>query len=1137
MKNLLKRTKSQTSLFKFDLKMKISALLLLTSIFVLQANESYSQRTRVTLDLNNITVEQLIDEIEDKTEFRFLYLLEDVDLKRIVSVKAKREKVNSILNRVFSDTETTYQIDDRQISLIKRVRPEIKAKEQTQSPVQGTVTDENGQPLPGASIAEKGTTNGTQSDFDGNYSLTVADENAVLIISYIGFETKEIEVNGQSTIDVSLGEDVSGLDEVILIGYGTVKKSDLTGSVAQVKSEDLVQIPTSGLNQAIQGRMAGVQVTQGSSAPGGGVSVSIRGINSINGNNAPLYVIDGFPLLDAGGTGTPGGGAARTSSFNPLSSINVNDIESIEVLKDASATAIYGSRGANGVVLVTTKQGKSGVSSITYDGYYGVQQVSKKYDLLNAREYAELTNERRISDGDPILFGGDDPAFPAPPQLGEGTDWQDQIFRTAAVQNHQLSLSGGNEKMSHFISFGYFDQEGVVQNTGLKRASLRANVTGKHQKWLNYGLNMNYSHTQNQLAQVEGAGFGENSSIIAAALGMSPHYSPYPDSEGLYQWMEIENTALLDNPMSLIYNNEDDVVKNYFFGNAFLDFRILEGFNFRVDVGATVSNSDRDIFYPSNSRFGSTYDGMAQKSFTSSNSWLNENTLSYIKTFNEIHDFSIVAGFSFQGRNFNSLRTAQSIQFPQDIIRYDLSNAVDFLGTNRSDKFGTTLASYYGRLNYGLDDKYLFSLTARRDGSSTFGANNKWALFPALAVAWRAINEGFIRDLNIFSDLKFRQSYGTSGNSGGAFQTLPRLAQSFYVLGDDNTVTGFSSGNIPNQDLRWELTTTFNYGMDVGFFKDRLRFTADYYIKETTDLLLDIPISTSSGFGSIRRNLGKLENKGFEFAVDAIPFDKGFKWRLNANISFNSNEVLDLGEGVDDFFFPIGPHPNLNGTLVRVGEPLGQWVEYEWDGIFSTPAELASGPIENVNTGVGDARYVDQNGDGIINSLDRVIIGNPEPDFYYGFSNNFSYKNLELNVFIQGVQGGDILNMTNEALIKSTPFTNQLTSVIDRWTPTNTNAEIPRNASGRNGVLVSSNNIEDGTFVRLKNVTLAYNLKNIKFMKSARIHISGTNLLTITDYTGFDPEVSASLGRLSRNIDNFSYPNFRTFTLGFTAKF
>ncbi len=1101
----------------------------------------------VVLQLNNAALTKVFKEIELLTDYDFAYQVEDLNRSVRITANFENASVADVLIEVSRQTDLKFKQINNTIHITKRNK-EAKFEETIEVVIQGiSITgkvigsdDEEG--LPGVNVVVKGTSQGSVTDVEGNYIIEVPDESSVLVFSSVGYISEEFAAGTRTVIDLSMVPDIKALEEIVVIGYGAVKKSDLTGSVAQVKAKDLVQAPASGLNQAMQGRMAGVQVVQGSAAPGGGIKVLIRGTNSINGNNQPLYVIDGFPLFDAGGTGNPQGDASSVSSFNPLSSINVNDIESIEVLKDASATAIYGSRGANGVVLVTTKSGKAGSSVLTYDGYYGVQEVNNLYDLMNAQQFAEFTNEKYKDESFAPIFGGSDPSLPDPSTLGEGTDWQDEVFRVAPIQNHQLSLSGGNDKLSHFISLGYYDQEGVVKNTGIKRASIRTNVTGKHKDWLKYGFNLNYSYTQNNLANVEGAGFGENSSIIAAALGMSPHYSTVPDDDGFYEWMEIPPlTAQLDNPLSRVYNNFDDVIKNYFYGNAFLDFRLAEGLNLKVSLGSTLSNSNRNIYYPSTSRYGSTYEGRGRKSSQGSTSWLNENTLTYNKTINEVHSFNLVAGFSYQGTTRTSFASGQSIFFPNDVTYYDPANAVSMLGKNSAGKVKNTLASYYGRINYNFNDKYLISLTGRSDGSSTFGENNKWALFPAAAIAWRAINEDFIRNLDLFTDLKFRASYGTSGNSGSAYQSLVKggtnRVQSAYVYNGTNTVSAFYADGIQNKDLRWELTTTTNFGIDFGFLNNRLTFTTDYYYKKTTDLILFQPIPSSSGYRTIISNVGDVENQGVELAVNATPIDKTLKWSFNANISFNRNKVLNLGDQ-DELFQRVSGYPTAELlTWVIVGKPTGLWRLYEWDGIYKTQEELEAGPIINDNTEVGDPRFVDQNGDGIINPLDRVIAGDPNPDFYYGFSNNFSYKNFELNIFIQGVQGGDILNMTKAELIKSTTSVNQHISVLDSWSESNPDGNLPRSAIGRNGVFTSTNNVEDGSYVRLKNVTLAYNLNTVKFLKNARIYVSGTNLLTITNYTGYDPEVSASLGKLSTGIDNFNYPNSRTYTLGFVLDF
>jgi TonB-linked SusC/RagA family outer membrane protein len=978
-------------------------------------------------------------------------------------------------------------------------------------------------PLPGVSVLLKGTTTGSSTNAAGEFELNVpTTSGGTLVFSFVGFESFEQAIGASTSINVQLKEQAQDLNEVVVVGYGTQRKRDITGAVASISAEQVAETPIARADQILQGRVSGVQVTQTNSEPGGNVSIRIRGTNSINTGNEPLFVVDGFP------------GAGDLNSINP------SDIESVEILKDASATAIYGSRGANGVVLITTKKGKVGKGTINLEGYQGVQVVRNKYELMNAREFAQYLND--VNAGSTTL---------PPPyrqgqidSLGEGTDWQDEILRPARMSNYQLGFNGGTEETRYNLSFNYFDQEGIILNSGFKRATVRLNLDKKISQKLSFNFSSQLAGTFEQRAFANSSG-GSNGGVILDALRISP-VTPLRDAAGNYTYSNgpLPYVEDVGNPVAYAEKAKDHRTTARGLFNVAANYEIMPGLTLRVTGGLDYNNNQLDAYRPSDIFLGRLTNGSANRVQTNRYSWLNENTLTYDKKLNENNFLNVVVGVTeqqFYGNDFSA--TANG--FFTNTLGSDNLALGSNIQTPNSGKYTNTLASYFGRINYRLFERFLFTGTLRADGSSRFGKNNKWGYFPSAAFAYRLIDEKFMAGFTSISDLKLRVGFGITGNQEiNNYQSLARYDVGSYASGSTRLV-GLVPANIINPDLRWESTAATNVGIDAAFLQNRISVTADAYYKKTTDLLLRVATPRTTGYGDILLNAGSVENKGLEFALNTTNFDsKRFGWKTNLNISLNRNKVLDLYSVSE---LPVGASSSSlfvgaglgNTSILREGEPIGSFYGYQFDGIWQSQDEIVASGTKTV-VRPGDPRYRDQNGDGAITAADRVIIGRAQPNFIYGVTNNFTAGNFSLSVFIQGVQGQDVLNLNRYELESGITTTNKLKTVVNRWTPTNTDTNIPRAGSTiRRSTGIVSDVVEDGSFVRLKTVTLGYTLPKFgKVLRAASVYVTAQNLLTITKYTGFDPEVN-SFGRdnLSLNTDYNAYPSTRTFIAGLKIGF
>lgn len=1113
--------------------MRSFAIFLAIGLTTLFAKEGNAQ-TKMTLDLYEVKVKTLLDEIQNKSEYIFFYRDGTLPNDARITVTQRDATLEKILGPVLKQFDLGFKVKNRQVIIYKKpTPPPLKsAEDNIQSSVSGTVTDKGGVPLPGASVLEKGTTNGVQTDFDGNFSITLSDEDAILVISYIGFASKEINVAGQNNINVVLEESAAALDEIVVVGYGTQKKSDLTGSVTSLGQDDMNPGANASVDQMMQGRAAGVQITQASSAPGGGLAIRIRGSSSLNASNEPLYVIDGFPIDNSPNLSSSGGGAAQVgenqSPRNPLNALNPADIQSIEILKDASATAIYGSRGANGVVLITTKKGSEGRVNITYDAYTGVQTVAKQIDLLSTSEYIDVINSLSADQGNPPVFTADDIA-----NIGNGTDWQNEVFRSAPISSHNLSASGGSEKTSFYASLNYFNQEGVVKNSGIKRYTGRINIDTKIGERAQMGINFNTSLVKDN-NNVDGIQTNENAGPIYASLLYDPT-EPIFNADGTFA--QSANLTV-NNPVTLINAISSKNETNRTFGSVFLNYNFTDALSGKFNFGTDRQTSRRDIYNNSNTIYGAAAGGIANINSLERSNYLFEYTMTYNKAFNENHVLTVLGGTTYQ--KFSTRFFSGNISgFPTDDL---LTNNLGLGNTNNDDlqsgKEENTLLSYLGRINYTLFDKFLLTASLRADGSSRFGANNKWGYFPSFAFGWKLEEESFVPEM--FNQLKLRASWGQTGN-----QEIGNYAsQLTFGTGPNVVLDGSLQGSaipqrIANPDLKWETTEQFNVGIDAAINQGRFSTTIDYFVKSSKDLLFNLPLPVASGYPSILTNVGEVRNSGFEFLFNSTNISsEEFSWKTSLNFSAIRNKVVDLGR-IESIV--TGSIQSVGNTaIIKEGESLASYYGYVVTGIFQEGDDIANSAQPTAQPGF--PIFEDRNGDGAITPLDQTVIGNPFPDFTYGIQNSISWKDFQLDFFFQGQEGADLININLiESLYPANFRRNRIAEqILDRWTPQNTDTRWPSsvNPNAYGASKVNTLTVQDASYFRLKNVMLSYNVpvKNLDFLNALRVYVTGQNLFTITNYGGFDPEAN-SFGRSNVRVDYSSYPLARTFLLGLTANF
>ncbi|WP_169513405.1 TonB-dependent receptor [Flexithrix dorotheae] len=1076
------------------------------------AQKSSLEEIHLSLNIQENSLQEVFEKIESKTDFFFAYKKDLINQSTKLNFSVRNESLADVLRVISKNTNLRFKRINNNIYIGKKsifdspvaeVVPE--PEEIVQLKISGTVTSaEDGELLPGVSILVKGTSLGTTTNFDGKFVLEVP-ENSILQFSYIGFETQEVQLGNQTQLIVALNPDMEQLEEVVVIGYGTQKKSDLTGSVSSIKAKELNATPTARLDQALIGKVAGVQVTPTSSAPGAAATIRIRGSNSIQANNEPLFVIDGF--IGAGN----------------LNDINMNDVASVEVLKDASATAIYGSRGSNGVIIITTKKGSSGKSTLTYDTYYSVQSPTRLLNMMNASEYGDWINEVKGTN-----------VFPNPGELGEGTDWQNEVYKKNALMvNHNLSFNGGNEKSRYYISGNYFDQDGIHIESNFKRYQLRVNTDHKIGEKFKLGQNLTISRTINN----------QRTSGAENLLGWDPSI-PVKDADGNFTYQTVSSELSADNPVSNAVQNQNQLTGTRILGNVFGELEIIEGLSYKLNLGANLYNTRREQYAPSTLFSQTANQGTATITNFESLNLLIENTLNYSKTFGK-HQVGGLLGYTRQTITETS-SNVQTTGFVTDAYSYHNLGAGTIRSGAGSNFQEEGLESYLFRANYEYNNRYLLTISARADGSSVFAKNNKWGVFPSIAAAWRIKEENFMQNTSFFDDLKLRASYGELGNPGvnpGA--SLTRLGQvgNNYILGvNQDIVAGIAANTFGNDNLKWETTKQFNIGIDASFISNRLQTSLDYFSKSTQDLLVDVPLLWLTGFETSLSNFGEVTNKGLELTLTSINIDsKDFRWETNFNISSYRNKIasLDTEEG-QIFINPIGRGVSVNSAVLQEGQPMGTFYGMVSEGIWHSQSEIDASGLSGFSVFPGARRYADLDGDNVIDATaDRQIIGNPNPDFFGGIGNTLSWKGFELYLYFSFIYGNEIFNETDSRLAVAFD-NNTFQRFVNRWTPDNMDTDIP-SAQGVERPLTTSNTsvIEDGSFLRLRNLNIAYNLPvdKISWLSKAKIYASGTNLILFDKYSGYDPEINRGTENTKRGYDLAQDPAMKTLTMGLKLDF
>ena len=1079
--------------------MKITLLLILVSTFNILATNAYSQTARVSLNLNQTSLKQALKEIERSSEFYFLYNNELIDVERKVDILADNEQINTILDRLFADQEIKYVVYDRQIVISPANMP---LPQDAQRKVSGKVSDSSGGALPGVTVVVKGTTNGTITDANGNYTIFKVPENSSLQFSFVGMKSQEISVGGKTSINVTLVDETVGIEEVVAVGYGVQRKSDLTGATNRLSEKDMIKTLASSPVEMIQGRVAGVNITQNSGEPGAGMTVRIRGASSIRSGQEPLYVVDGIPLDNS--NLTPAGGTAAGygsgGSKNPLGFINPEDIESIDILKDASSTAIYGARGANGVVLVTTKKGKKGESTITFDSYLGVSTIRTKMDMLTADAFRAYTR----ADGAKLL------------DKGASTDWQNEIFRSALTQNHALGLSGGSDKSSYHLSLGYLDQQGIILNSGMKKLNGSIKLT---QKAFNDKLLLTASLMASQQADArmpitEASGSGYEGDLIITALKSNPTFPIY-NADGTY----FQYTTAQRNPVAMMNLVDDRTNTLRVVANMSAEYEIIKGLKYKLNIGLDKATAERRVNQDNQLSYLPNH-GQANINSLSATNKLIENYVTYATKFGDAHSFNFLLGHSYQNFSGTSNNlfvygfTVQGVKYTDNLGYGNFSSSV-----SSSSAYEREIQSFFGRVNYSLKDRYLLTFTMRRDGSSKFGANNKYGNFPSAALAWRVLEEDFMKSVNLFSNLKVRLGWGLTGN-----QEIPDkislmsvgTATNANLLSNGVLIPGITFNRTPNPDIKWETTNQVNFGIDFGFLKDRLSGTIDLFNKKTTDVLLEIaskdPAPTSTQWQNVPGLV--IKNNGIEIGLTGVMINKpGVKWDATFNIASINNKVSGL---VTPIQTGAASGQGLSGTFTQEianDQPIGSFYGMVFEGFDSK--------------GLGIYKK-DASG-----AVVKEFLGSALPDVTYSLSSSLKFKSFDASMFWYGTRGNKVYNNTANALFLRGPLENSGNVRADIAT----NAESPSNSNA-----FSSRFIEDGSFLRLANLTLGYtfNTKSIKWLSKFRVYATGNNLLLVTKYKGFDPEVNINASNNnvpSLGVDYSTFPKSRTFTFGVSLQF
>lgn len=1106
-----------------------------------------AQSTLVSLKLQNVSLPDVFRAIEKQSDYTFAYDQKQLQPIRVSRVQFPKGSLQEVLAYLKKEAAVDFLVVNRAISVqLKPVAPLATGRSaaeptgRSNRALRGRVTDAvTGERIPGVNILLKGTTNGTATDAEGKYALSIPDESATLVFSAIGYATQEVLLRNEAILDVRLQEDVNQLKEIVVIGYGTQKKSDLTGSVGSVKGNQLMERPAINAEQSLAGRIAGVNVSTNSGRPGGRTAIAIRGFSSLNASNTPLYVVDGIIWT------------------NGISTINPSDIEAIDVLKDASATAIYGTRGSNGVIIVTTKRGSKEGNQLSYNTYYTIGKLptDRKADVLNSREWLSLEEEvyKNANKFDPTGFAAGKYQNPIEkrknylvgnklgnrelfsldingvPQPLYDVDWSNESLRTAISQGHNLSYTGKNDRTNYGLYLGYANENGIVKESFQKRYNVRTAIDQQLKKWLTVGGTISYARTE------QGGVDDSNGSynVLRTIIEMAP-FVPYKYTDGAYGYGgDYAGLEKVDNPLAQIYENKLRYSSNTFNGNTYARIKLIEGLEFTSTFGANLINNI--IPTASSSKLGG---GSSQNSASISTNetrfWQWSNRFNYVRKINADHTVNILLGAEKQKYNYLGFQAATRFA-PDDYYGYNNLSAGSTPLAPSSSTNSYQLESYFGRVNYNFSDKYLVTATGRFDGSSRFGQNNKFAFFPSTAVAWRISQEEFLKNNRILSNLKLRASYGLTGNSEiGSYRSNANLITNSYIFGGTRA-SGSTIGTLANPDLKWEKTAQYDVGLEVGFINNRITLDADVYLKKTSDLLLDAPVPATSGYVVSTRNIGNMENRGLEISLNTVNIENAsFSWSSSFNFSLLKNRITALGINNEDIIYGF-----KDLQLLRVGQSVGSFYGYSREGIWrKDQADQAA----VYGKKPGDVRILDVNKDGLINGNDRVIIGKGIPDFYGTFANKFRYKNFDLLIELQYSKGNDVFSNIRNSGEGRFGIANNFATVLDSWTPTNQDAILEQVRPSGYSYYMDTRKVSDGSFIRGKNLSLGFTVPKAMSSKyglnNVRVFVAAQNFFLLTRYYGYDPEVTNyDQSAFSQGVNYADYPKPRNLMFGAALNF
>lgn len=1123
-KNKLFRELFRHSLKKFLLIMRIAVFFIFLGILQAQAYDVFSQKTKVSFNFSETKLVKVLDKIENESGFFFLYNEKLLNTDRKVSINAKNQSISAVLDNIFSGTNVKYTIIDNKIILA----PEYLTKEtqQQKNKITGTITDaSSGETLIGVNVLVEGTKTGVVTDIKGQYSINAPKANSILIVSYMGYKSQKILYTGQQTIDIKLVAGVELLNEVVVVGYGTQKRRDLTGAISNVKAADVKDIAAAEFGQRLQGKVAGLQVSQTTGRPGQGMAFRIRGAASLSSGNQPLYVIDGQPIT------------------GDINLVNPDDIESFSVLKDAAATSLYGSRASNGVVMITTKQGKKGQTSLTANIYYGIQQVPQRGrpKLMNANEFATFMKgfyEDKIkyeSWKNPTTGLAEVPAeYADPSKYTSGTNWYDAVLRNAPIQNYTVTYTAGNEKSTSSSSLTYFDQDGVLLNTNTHHYSFRTNNEYRPNNMVTVGVNIapTYQIDHNTRAAIDG-----NRAIISGSELSSPLIGIY-DNTGNYI-LKTSSYGMYSLPNFVQQANLLSVDQNTFrlLANTYVDVEIIKNLHAKAAISTDLGSSDYNSYNGKlYGRFGVPPPSTTATAQSNSNhyvSWLSENTLTYAKSIGE-HSFDFLVGYSSQ-RYEQTTKQINGSGFANDAVPW-ISAATTTSGITNFAAW--SVASEFARVNYDFKKRYYLNLNIRRDGSSRFGENKKYGNFPSASAGWVISDESFFPKSDILSFVKLKGSYGLTGNYNvGNYTQVSLLSATNYVFSNSTTL-GQSMTSLGNKDLTWETSKQTDIGADIRLLKGRITIGYDYYVKRTNGMLSSLQIPYGSGYSTISYNLGDFKMWGHEIQISSDNLNGPLKWTTDFNISFNDNKVMKLINNT-----PIGGTATYNDyNRTAVGHHIGELYGYIYEGVYKNQADLDASPKEATSQ-IGTAKMKDVNGDGIIDIKDRTFIGNPNPKYIFGITNNFQYKNFDLNIIVAGQVGNKIMNINLQNEQNLDGIFNIDKNMQNRWrSEANPGNGVPRTLSGTTELYRTTNTnwVFSGDYLTVKNIALGYtlNAKQLKYMKSIRFYVSVQQAFVFTNYPGQNPEVNdASNTQTTAGLDNGSFPIPRTFMIGANINF